>query len=198
MAAPRRTKQEQSEATRRALTGVARELFGERGYAATATEEIVERAGVTRGALYHQFKDKRDLFIAVLEQLQQEVLGRLGAAAAAAATGSPLQRLRDAFQLYLDICMEPEIQRIVLLDGRAVLGWDEWQRMESSYGLPVVVGALDAAMAAGEMEWQPSEPLAHLLLGAVNEAAFNMAAAEDSQRARAELGAALDRLVARL
>jgi AcrR family transcriptional regulator len=196
--APRRTKQEQSEATRAALIGVARQLFGELGYAATPTEEIVERAGVTRGALYHQFKDKRDLFIAVLEKVQQDVLMRLGGAAAESGVSSPLQRLRDAFQLYLDICMEPEIQRIVLLDGRAVLGWGEWQRLESSYGLPVVTGALEEAMEAAEIERQPAEPLAHLLLGAVNEAAFSMAAAADAKRARTELGSALDRLVARL
>ena len=192
------TKQEQSETTRAALIGVARRLFGERGYAGTATEDIVDGAGVTRGALYHQFKDKRDLFIAVLDQIQVEVLGRLGAAAAQAPTPSPLQQLRGAFQMYLDITMEPEVQRIVLLDGRAVLGWTGWQRMEQAHGLPVVVGALDAAMAAGEIERQPPEPLAHLLLGAVNEAAFSIAAAENPAESRQQLGAALDRLVSRI
>lgn len=178
--------------------GVARRLFGERGYAGTATEDIVAGAGVTRGALYHQFKDKRDLFIAVLDQIQLEVLGRLGAAAAQAPTASPLQQLRRAFQMYLDITMEPEVQRIVLLDGRSVLGWGEWQRMEEAHGLPVVVGALEAAMAAGEIERQPAEPLAHLLLGAVNEAAFNIAASDDPAESRQQLGTALDRLVSRL
>jgi AcrR family transcriptional regulator len=196
--APRRTKQEQSESTRAALMGVARRLFGERGYAGTATEDIVAGAGVTRGALYHQFKDKRDLFIAVLDQIQLEVLGRLGAAAVQHPTASPLQQLRRAFQMYLDITMEPEVQRIVLLDGRSVLGWGEWQRMEEAHGLPVVVGALEAAMAAGEIERQPAEPLAHLLLGAVNEAAFNIAASDDPAGSRQQLGAALDRLVSRL
>jgi AcrR family transcriptional regulator len=196
--APRRSKQEQSESTRAALMGVARRLFGERGYAGTATEDIVAGAGVTRGALYHQFKDKRDLFIAVLDQIQLEVLGRLGAAAAQHPTASPLQQLRRAFQMYLDITMEPEVQRIVLLDGRSVLGWGEWQRMEEAHGLPVVVGALEAAMAAGEIERQPAEPLAHLLLGAVNEAAFNIAASDDPAESRQQLGTALDRLVSRL
>src|SRR5690606_1617841 len=103
-------------------------------------------AEVTRGALYHQFRDKRDLFVAVFEQLQQDVLARLGGALAESGETSPAAQLRLAFQRYLDICMEPEVKRIVLLDGRAVLGWAEWRRIEASYGLPVAVQLIEAAM----------------------------------------------------
>src|SRR5258708_14545782 len=98
-----------SEATRKLLVTAARALFGARGYAGVGTEEIVRAAGVTRGALYHQFRDKAGLFAAVAEQVEAEITERIAAGAAgAAAAADPLGVLRAGAQLFLDSCAEPE------------------------------------------------------------------------------------------
>ena len=189
----RRSKAEQSQATREALVQVARELFAEQGFSGTATEEIVERAGVTRGALYHQFRDKRDLFLAVMEAVQGELSTRL--LEATATVESPLGKLRAGFAEYLDASMDPRVARIALTEARAVLGWEEWRRIETENGYAMTFAMLEAAIQAGEIPAQPAGPLAHLLLGAANEAAFLIAGADDPSRTRAEMGEALDRLM---
>src|SRR5215472_1311022 len=118
-----RTKHDlRSEATRRQLVTAARALFGARGYAGVGTEEIVRAAGVTRGALYHQFRDKADLFAAVAEEVEAEIAERIAAGARAAA--DPVEALRAGARLFLDACGEPEVERIILLDAPAVLGWE--------------------------------------------------------------------------
>ena len=114
-----------SEATRRLLVTAARTLFGERGYASVGTEEIVRAAGVTRGALYHQFRDKADLFAAVAEQVEAEIVTRVAEGAVAAV--GPVEELRTGMRLFLDACAEPEVERIILLDAPAVLGWEAWR-----------------------------------------------------------------------
>jgi AcrR family transcriptional regulator len=195
----RRTKHtERSEATRAALVAAARALFAQRGFAGVGTEEIVRAAGVTRGALYHQFADKRELFAAVFEQLEAELATRTGQAAAASGTTDPLAALRTGADAWLDACTEPEVQRIVLLDGPAVLGWESWREIGLRYGLGLVEGALQAAVDAGRLQPQPVRGLAHVLIGAVDEAALYVATAEDPAAARAEVGAVLDRLLAAL
>src|SRR5215475_8185271 len=108
-----------SETTRRQLVSAARALFGARGYADVGTEEIVRAAGVTRGALYHQFRDKADLFAAVAEEVEAEI-ARLIAAEALGEAGAqtdPVQALRAGAQLFLDACAEPDVERIILLDA---------------------------------------------------------------------------------
>jgi AcrR family transcriptional regulator len=196
----KRTKHsERSEATRAALVAAARPLFATRGFAGVGTEEIVRAAGVTRGALYHQFRDKEDLFAAVFEQLEGELAQRTAAAAGAAAgTTDPLVELRVGTNAWLDACTEPEVQRIVLLDAPAVLGWDRWREIGTRYGLGLVEAVLQAAVDAGRLEPQPVRPLAHVLMAAVDEAALYVATAEDTKAARAEVGAVLDRLLAAL
>ena len=133
----KRTKHaERSEATRAALVAAARPLFADRGYAHVGTEEIVRAAGVTRGALYHQFRDKLELFAAVVEQLEQELAKRTGVAAMATqqpGAPDPLAELRAGAEAWLEACTEPEIQRIVLLDGPAVLGWERWREIGMRY-----------------------------------------------------------------
>jgi len=195
----RRTKHAaRSEATRAALVGAARPLFAQRGFAGVGTEEIVRAAGVTRGALYHQFADKRELFAAVFEQLEAELATRTAQAAAASGTTDPLAALRTGADAWLDACTEPEVQRIVLLDGPAVLGWEAWREIGLRYGLGLVEGALQAAVDAGRLRPQPVRGLAHVLIGAVDEAALYVATAKDTGAARAEVGAVLDRLLAAL
>jgi AcrR family transcriptional regulator len=186
---------ERSEATRAALVSAARPLLAQRGYAGVGTEEIVRAAGVTRGALYYQFRDKRELFAAVFEQLEAEVTQRTAEAAAASGTTDPLVALRVGADAWLDACTEPEVRRIVLLDGPAVLGWERWREVGMRYGLGLVEGALRGAVDAGRMAPQPVRALAHVLIGALDEAALYVATADDQAAARAEVGAVLDRLL---
>src|ERR671910_953761 len=123
----------QGEATRAQLIATARSLFGERGYASVGTEEIVRRAGVTRGALYHHFEGKADLFRAVFEQMEEELARRF--ATEALSNDDPYEALGAGVELFLDVCMEPEVQRIALLDAPSVLGWELWREIEARYSL---------------------------------------------------------------
>ncbi len=159
-----------SASTRAKLIRAARALFARRGYADVATEEIVRRAGVTRGALYHQFPTKGDLFLAVYEQVEQELTesvdGLLGVQA------SPFAALRAGIRVFLEACRAPDVQRIVLIDGPAVLGWERWREVAERYGLGLMEAVIGAAIEAGEIEPLATGPLAHLLMGALDEAAL--------------------------
>lgn len=188
---PRRS--EQAEVTRTALVAAARALFTERGYAATSTTEIVERAGVTRGALYHHFPAKDDLFRAVFEQLEAEVTEHVAEEALAGA--DPFEQLRVGSRAYLDVCLDPAVQRVVLVEGPSVLGWERWQEIEQRYGYGLVAAGIEAAMATGLIETQPVEPLAHVLFGALTEAGMVVARAGDPRAARSDMDEAMDRLL---
>jgi AcrR family transcriptional regulator len=186
-------KADQSDATRSALLSAARQLFTERGYAATSTNEIVERAGVTRGALYHHFPAKHDLFRAVFEQLEAEVADEV--ARQALAGSDALEQLRLGCRAFLDICLDPAVQRIVVVEGPAVLGWETWQEIENRYGHGLVVAAVKAAVDAGLVETQPVGPLADVLFGALAQAGMVVARADEPPAARTEMEAAMDRLL---
>jgi AcrR family transcriptional regulator len=189
-----RTKAAQREATTAALIAAARELFAERGYAGVGTEEIVQRAGVTRGALYHHFKGgKEDLFRAVLIQISAETTR--GVVAKADAVDDPWESLMVGVDAFLDASATPEVQRIMLIDGPSVLGWDMWRAADGEFALTALEGALKHAMDSGRMVHQPTRPLAHVLLGAIDEAAMVVARAEDPETARAEMGRTVRRLL---
>jgi AcrR family transcriptional regulator len=189
-----------SEATRRQLVTAARALFGARGYADVGTEEIVRAAGVTRGALYHQFRDKADLFAAVAEEIEAEIADLIAADALgeAGAEADPVQVLRTGAQLFLDACAEPEVERIILLDAPAVLGVEAWRDLAGRYGLGLVQLALESAMDAGAITRQPVAPLAHVLVGALEESALYVARAEDAAAAREQCAAIFDQILAGL
>jgi AcrR family transcriptional regulator len=189
----KRSKAEQRAHTRQQLLAVARALFAERGYAATATEDVVERAGVTRGALYYHFKDKRDLFRAVLEDIQMEMART--PPSIPAAPRDPWAMMRAGVHGYLDACLDPRVQRIVLQDGPAVLGWAEWRALDQRYNIATVTAALARLMDAGIVARLPVEPLAQILLAALAEAGLLIANAADVQGARVEVGQTVDRLL---
>jgi AcrR family transcriptional regulator len=172
---------------------VGRDLFTRRGYADVPTEEIVRRAGVTRGALYHHFRDKRDLFAAVVEELEQDVAERLVAAALSEA--DPWEQQRAAIDAFLDVCLEPAVQRILLTDAPSVLGLAAWREIEAKYGLALVQAGLQSVIDAGYVEQQPVEPLAHLILGALVEGGLLIGRATDREAARREVGEGLDRIL---
>ena len=184
---------ERSESTRAALVDAARQLFVAKGYFATGTEEIVAEAGVgTRGALYHHFADKQALFRAVFDQVEMD----LAAATVVDERDDPLEVLTAALQQFLDASAEnADVQQVLLIDGPAVLGWDEWRGLEAEYGLGAITAMLDAAVAQGVVAKQPTASLAHMLLAAVDEAALYIANADDRRRARNESRRALANLL---
>jgi AcrR family transcriptional regulator len=188
-----KVKVRQPEATRAALVAAARSLFAERGYASVGTEEIVKRAGVTRGALYHHFTDKEDLMRAVLHDLSREL-----AEASATAVLKETDQWRQivaAVGAFLDACTDPAVQRIVMTDAPSVLGWDEWREIDTQYGLGLVKASLENAMETGLIARQPVDPLAHLLVGALDEAAMYISRAEDTGAARREMGESIERVL---
>ena len=187
-----RTQEERRAATRRALLGAALELFAEGGYHSTAAGEIVKRAGLTRGAMYHHFEDKRDLFRAVVEEVEVEVDEIVLAEASRALdeTSSQWEAFRGGHRAYLDVCLRPEVRRILLLDGPAVLGWEEWHEIDAAHAVRQIQAGLESMMESG-----PTRPLAHLLHGAVLEAALYVAVSEDPASARDEVWDGLERIL---
>jgi AcrR family transcriptional regulator len=191
-----KTKQDlRSEATRQRLVAAARTLFAERGYADVGTEQIVQAAGVTRGALYHQFRDKADLFAAVAEAVQAGIAHRITAGAQADGPVDPMAALHAGVRRFLEACADPAVERILLLDGPAVLGWQAWRDLADRYGLGLLQHALQAAIDAGAITPQPVVPLAHVLIGALDECALYVARAPDPPAARQECTAILQQLL---
>ena len=189
----KRTQAERSETTRAALIAAGRRLFAARGYAAVGTEEIVREAGVTRGALYHHFAGKRELLAAVYEQIESEITEQLAASVVPGA--SVLETLQRGADEFLDHCLEPEVQQIVLLDAPAVLGWEEWREIGARYGFGLIEALVKAGIESGEIREQPVKPLAHALLGALDEIAMLVARSDDPRAAREEAGDTLAGLV---
>ena len=191
-----KTKQDlRSEATRQRLVAAARTLFAERGYAGVGTEQIVQAAGVTRGALYHQFRDKADLFAAVAEAVQAEIAHRITAGAQTDGPLDPITALQAGVGRFLEACADPAVERILLLDGPAVLGWQAWRDLADRYGLGLLQHALQAAIDAGAITPQPVVPLAHVLIGALDECALYVARAADPAAARQQCTAILQQLL---
>jgi AcrR family transcriptional regulator len=191
----KKTQVERSAATRAALVAAARPLFTERGYAAVGTDEIARAAGVTRGALYHQFAGKEELFVAVFEQVEADMVGRLGAGIADADPADPVAMLHADVDGWLAACAEPEVHRIAFIEAPAALGWQRWREIGRGYGVGLVEQALQALMDAGTVARRPVRPLAHVLVGALEEAALYAARSPDRAAATDEVRAALHHLV---
>ncbi|MGV9670094.1 MULTISPECIES: TetR/AcrR family transcriptional regulator [unclassified Gordonia (in: high G+C Gram-positive bacteria)] len=191
----RRTQAERTAATRAALVSAGRELFGREGYAGVGTQAIVERAGVTRGALYHQFDDKRGLFTAVFDELEQDVARFCVDATAELVDADPVAALKAGIRAFLEFFHDPAAQTIGLVDAPAVLGWAAWRARGEEFGFALVESLLAAAMEAGQIAPGPTRPMAHVALGALDESALFVAAAEDSATATAQVTAILDRIV---
>ena len=185
----------QAEATRQLLVSVARERFAERGYAATSVEEIIQRAGVARGALYHHFAGKNALFRAVYDAVQAEIAARV--VAAALAVPEPWAGVRAGLSAFLDACLEPEFRRVVVLDSVPVLAQDVWDGGIEHNELPMLRTVL-APLVETFLPGVPVEPLAHVALGGLYGAALFIARSADPEAARAEADIVLDTLIAGL
>jgi AcrR family transcriptional regulator len=191
----RRTQAERSAATRALLIGAARKLFADKGFREVSTQAIVAAAGVTRGALYHQFGDKVDLFASVYEEVERDLVADVAARVVESQPPDPLEAMRAGARLFLDACSAPDVQQIVLIDAPAVLGWDRWRAVGVKYGLGVIEGMLAQAVAGGAIPDQPLRPTAHVLLGALDEAALFVSRAADRDQARRDMDAVCDRLI---
>ncbi|GAA2119034.1 TetR/AcrR family transcriptional regulator [Actinomadura napierensis] len=191
-------RQEHTADTRAALLGAARRLFAEQGYAGTGTEEIVARARVTRGALYHHFRDKADLFAAVMRTVAGELAEHLIQQQLAGPGGrpaGPLDELRSGLQAYLDACLDGDFQRIVLVDGPAVLGPAAWNELIDQHGLHLLRDWLRQAVADGQIAPLPVDVLARLLAALIAEAGLYIAHESDPAAARDKAGVALDHIL---
>jgi AcrR family transcriptional regulator len=191
----RRTQAERAAETREALIEAARPLFAAQGFAEVALETIVRAAGVTRGALYHHFADKTELFAAVFEKVEGEVAARMGEAIAASNQTDPVEVMRLGADFWLDVCSDPEVQRIVLVDAPAVLGWTRWTEIGDRYNTGMVRALLTNAVKTGRIPPQPIEATVLTILGAMREATLYVARAEDHDQARKDAGAVMNRLI---
>ncbi len=194
VAPDRTTKAARSAQTRARLVKAAERLFAQRGYADVATNEIVQAAKTTRGGLYYHFRDKQDLFRAVHEQVEERIAADI-ATKLGEADGDLLEMLRIGVSSFLDVCIDPKVARIALIDAPSILGWKEWREVDEKHGLGLIIGGLELGVAGGMLAPQPVKPLAHLLLGAVGEAGMMVANAPDPKRAREEVEPALIALV---
>lgn len=201
MAVNPRRRSEHAAHTRAALVDAARTLFTEQGYAATGTEQIVTRARVTRGALYHHFRDKTALFRAVMHTVASELAEQLVAAELQRAhhqSGDAWQQLRQGVQAYLDACVDSEFQRIVLVEGPAVLGREAWDALVEQHGHQMLRSWLHDAMRDREVDPLPLDPLPRLLGALLAEASTYIAGSADRAHARDEAGRTIDRILAGL
>ena len=167
----RRTQEERSAATRDALISAARKLWGLRGYAEVGTPEIAAVAGVTRGAMYHQFADKATLFREVVEVVEQDVMARMATMVASSGGTSPADAIRAAVDAWLEVSADPEVRQLILLDAPSVLGWAAFRDVAQRYSLGMTEQMLTEAIRAGQLARQPVRPLAHVLIGALDDAA---------------------------
>jgi AcrR family transcriptional regulator len=176
--------------TQKALRRQARKLFAQKGYSAANTGELVQRAKVTKGALYHHFTNKKELYQAVVEDLEQELVERIEAAGAA--QREPWKRLRAMCHAYLDACADVALARILVLEAPVVLGWKTWCNLEQKYEVAAFARCLkDTGMNLKE----PAEALAQVILGALTTGARVIATAPDPRAARAEIEATMHRLL---
>lgn len=180
-------------ATRSTLLRIARERFAEHGFDGVSAEALVQEAGLTRGALYHQFGGKEGLFDAVVAEIQAEVAVRILAAADMA--DSPWAGLVAGCRAFIEVCAEPGTRRILLVDAPAVLGWARWREIDAAHGLGLLKAGLGAAVASGDLAARPVDPLAHLLSGAMNEAVLWIAGEADPLAATVAATAALEDLL---
>jgi AcrR family transcriptional regulator len=183
----------QAEGTRDLLISVARELFTEHGYAGTSIEDIIKRAGVARGALYHHFNGKDALFRAVYDAVQADAIS--GVMAAALAVQEPWAAVRAGLAAFLDACLEPTFRRVVVLDSVSVLQHQVWQGGIEHVELPMLRAVLTPLVTTNVLPGVAVEPLVHVALGGLYGAALFIARSPEPKAARGEVDAVLDTLI---
>jgi len=184
---------ERTEATRGAIIAAASDLFGRQGFAATSMDQIARKSGLAKGAIYHHFATKEAVFEAVFRLASERLAERILREAADA--NDVLTAIAGGVLSYFAACAVGPTGQIILKDGPAVLGWKRWREIDSEHfgsGIPL---ALEAAIASGVIAPQPIEPLAGLLLGAINEAAAACHASADPAATGTAYGRAFEGLL---
>jgi AcrR family transcriptional regulator len=182
----------QAAATRGDLLVHARKLFAQKGYAESSTDEVVRRAKVTKGALYHHFDNKLELYRAVVEDMERELVAQM--ASAAQQSRQPHKRLEAACRAYLDACLDSTLTRILVIEAPVILGWKGWCELAHQYEIAALSAYLEAVVAKSATDEQPLE-MAHVLLGALNTAARVIAASNDPKKARVQVEETIQRLL---
>ncbi len=190
---PRLSRADQAIVTRTMVVAAARELFGRRGYANVRTEDVVRRAGLTRGALYHHFRDKRELFAAVVEEAERSLLEVV--ASATEAHEDPVDRVLASMHTALEAFGEAEFRQIALADAPAVLGWPALRRIDDRYALGHFKRTLADAMDAGALTRHAVEPVAHVLMGAVLEGSMLVMRSDQQEAMRGRVACIFSDLV---
>lgn len=196
MATVRSRRVEYSESTRQALVDSAVELFTEHGYSNTSLDAIAGRARVTKGALYHHFGGKQAVFEAAFDAVEADLVARLNEVVSG--PGDAGDAARDGLRAFMEVCLEPPYQRIVVQDGPAVLGAQRWRDAEEACAFGVVRSAVAGLVESGEIEPLPIEALARVVFGALSAGATAIAGASDPQQTRAEVGECVERVLAGL
>lgn len=180
--------------TRRDLVDAGRALFVEKGYFETSISDLVTRSGVgTRGAFYHHFKDKAELFRAVFEDVERDLT--LRSLASPPHGADAWEKLSVGMRGFLESALEPEVQRVMLIDGPVVLGWRTLRSIQEGNSIALINEMVHEAIAEGIIDDQPVGELTHLLVAAVEEAALLVAHADRPAKARARAAKVLDRLL---
>ena len=193
MSKKRRTQKERTESTKRKILSAATRLFAKRGFRDVALEDVVKRTGLTRGALYHHFGSKEQLFIGIVEEVERGLAHRI--LEAAKVESDPLHQLKAGLDAFLNACLDPAVQRILLLDAPTVLGVERWRSVDADYGLGLLRQALEGAMQAGLLKNQPVQALSHLLLGALSEAGLFVAQSDEPDAARKQVATVLETML---
>lgn len=187
---------ERGTATREHVLRVATRLFAERGYEGTSIDTVLTEAGISRGSLYHHFNGKDALFEAVLGAVETDVNRRT--LAAATAEEDPVAMLSAGCQAWVRMAGDPVVQRILLRDAPAVLGWQRWREFDEGYALGMIKAAMSAIAAAGHLDHALVDVFAHVVMASITEIALLVARAEDPEPAAAAGAAAVDEVLRRL
>ena len=190
---PQSRREEYTEATRRALLDSAAAAFVERGFVEASLDDIAGAARLTKGALYHHFAGKQDLFRAVFEEVEAETIAAVRLAGTE--ERDPWRRMLAGIGALLDACMTPRYRRIALEEGPAALGWNRWREIDERYTLALVRAPLARLMSAGVLRRQPVDLLARVVLAALTEAGMAVAAASDREAARRDAQALVEELL---
>ena len=179
---PASLRAEQVAQTRAALVAAGQRLFGEHGFRATSVEDLAREARVTTGALYHHFPTKTALFEAVFVQAHTDLMKASTEAAQGASDG--VDELAHGFEAFLDGVLQPDVQRILIVDGPAVLGLARYTELDERYAHAAIVHALTSAAKAGTITVEDPETATRLLLGALTRGAMLIANSPDPVETR--------------
>jgi AcrR family transcriptional regulator len=179
---PKTRREEYSESTRTALLDAAAEAFTAQGFARTSVDDIVRRARLTKGALYHHFKDKTAVFEAVFCRIEETIVARV--AEASAKVSDPWERVEAGFGAILEAALEPANRRIVFEEAPVALGWARWREIEQQYMMGLLRATLSSLQEAGLIRAEPIDLVAPVLFAAIGEATQVAAQQKDTKAAR--------------